>query len=90
MKDYHFIAKLTQQNLFSGTLKEDVMESPKPAEAASLFLFRAVERPLGVAVREPFDKLLLVMENFGDPTLNKLAKEIKQKLSAIHHRDSPG
>ena len=90
LKDYHFIALLTQQHLFSGTLKEDVMESTKPAEAATLFLLKAVERPLSIADREPFDKLLLVMEKFGDSTLNKLAKEIKHKLSNIHQRDSPG
>ena len=90
LKDCHFIAFLTQQHLFSGTLKEDVMELTTPAEAATLFLMRAVERPLSIADREPFDKLLLVMEKFGDSTLNKLAKEIKHKLSNIDQRHSPG
>ena len=63
------------------------MESTKPAaEVASLFLFRAIERPLSISDREPFDKLLLVMEKFNDSTLNKLAKEIKQNMSHIHQR----
>ena len=90
LKDYHFIAQLTQQHLFSAPLKKDVMESTKSAEAATIFLVRAVEHPLSNADREPFDKLLLVMEKFDDSTLNKLAKEIKHKLGHTQQRDSPG
>ena len=90
MKDDHFIAKLTQQSLFSGSLKEDVTESTTSAKAASLLLTRGIERPLNVGDNEPFYKLLLVMEKFGDSTLNKVAKEIKQKLDDIRHRYIPG
>ena len=90
MKDHHFIAMLTQKHLFPGTLKEEVIQSATSAEAASLFLYKAVERPLSVGHMEPFDKLLLVMEKFEDLTLNKLAEVIKQKLGDIHHGGNPG
>ena len=91
MKDHHFIAKLTQQRLLSsGSHKENVMFSTKPTEAASYFLYHVVELALRVEDREPFDKLLLVMEKFGDVTLNKLARKINQKLGGMHHIDSPG
>ena len=80
LKDTHFLAELTQQNLFYGNLKEVVMAAPTRADAATQFLYEVVERSLDVENREPFEKLLLVMEKFGDPTLNRLAKEIKQKV----------
>ena len=81
VKDSHFIAQLTQQNLFYGTLKEKVMKEPLEPDAASQFLFHAVERSLDVGDTEPFDRLLLVMEKFGNLTLEKLAKKIKCKLT---------
>ena len=90
MKDTIFSAMLQQQKLFSGNLQQDVMNSATDAAAAGLLLQRAVERPLSIGDREPFDKLLLVMEKCDDSTLNKLAKKIKHKLSDIHQRDSPG
>ena len=84
MKDPKFIATLTQHKLFSGSLKEDVTErNITKTEAAFCFLSRAVERPLNIGDREPFEKLLLVMEKFDDLSLNKLAKEIK---SVIHQK----
>jgi len=56
------------------------MGAASRADAASKFLFGAIERPLNIGNRDPFDRLLEVMETFNDLTLNKLAKNIKQKL----------
>ena len=81
LKDPYFIAELTKQHLFSGVLKEEVMMASTEAEATTRFLCKAVERSLDTDNREPFDRLLLVMENFGSLTLNKLAEEIKQQLN---------
>ena len=81
LKDPYFMAELTRQHLFSGTLKEEVMMASTEAEATTRFLYKAVERSLDTDNREPFDRLLLVMEKFGSLTLNDLAKEIKQQLN---------
>ena len=81
LKDPYFVAELTQQNLFSGTLKEEVMTASTQADASARFLYKAIERSLDVDDAEPFDKLLMVMEKFSDLTLNKLAKDIKQKMT---------
>ena len=83
LKDPYFMAELTQQNLFYGNLKEEVMSAPTQAEAVASFLYKAVERSLDVDDKEPFDKLLLVMEEFNNLTLNKLAREIKQKFTRV-------
>ena len=80
LKDPHFIAELTRRNLFSGNLKEEVMAAPTQADAATSFLYKVIERSLDVDDTEPFDNLLLVMEEFDNLTLNKLAKEIKKIL----------
>ena len=80
LKDPHFLAELTKQHLFSGDLKEEVMAESTQARAATKFLYAAIERSLDVDEREPFDRLLQVMEKFGDLTLNKLAQDIKQEL----------
>ena len=80
LKDPHFLAELTKQHLFSGDLKEEVMAESTQARAATKFLYAAIERSLDVDDREPFDRLLQVMEKFGDLTLNKLAQDIKQEL----------
>ena len=80
LKDPYFIAELTKQGLFFGSLKGEVIAAFSPADAATIFLYKAIEHPLDVGNEDPFDKLLLVMERFADPTLNKLAKEIKEKL----------
>lgn len=79
--DPYFTAMLTQQGLVSHALKEEMMTTSTKADATTHFLQKVVERSLDVEDREPFDKLLLVMERFGDLTLNKLANKIKQKLS---------
>ena len=91
MNNHHFIAKLAQQHLLSSwNDKEDMVFSTKPTKAAFSFLCNVVERALHAGYREPFDKLLLVMEKFGDLILNKLAREINQKLGGMHYIDSPG
>lgn len=81
MRDPHFIAELTQQNLFSGALKEEVMGASTQADASSCFLYKAVERSLDIDDTEPFDRLLIVMHRFGGVTLQKLAKKIIQKMN---------
>ena len=80
--DPYFTAMLTQHGLVSGALKEEMMTMSTRADATTQFLQKVVERSLDIEDREPFDKLLLVMEKFGDLTLNKLASEIKQKITA--------
>ena len=79
LKDPYFVAELTKQDLFFGSLKGEVITAFSPADAATIFSYKAIEHPLDAGNKEPFDKLLLVMEKFTDPILNKLAKEIKQK-----------
>ena len=81
LQDSHFLAELTRQHLFSGDLKEEVMAASTRAKAATKFLNAAIERSLNINNREPFDKLLLVMETFGDLTLHKLSEDIKKTLS---------
>ena len=82
LKDPLFNAQLTQKNLFYGNLREKVM-SPAftRADAATHFLYNAIERSLDIGDRVPFDSLLQVMENFDNLTLNKLAREIRQELT---------
>ena len=80
LKDAHFMANLTKQHLFSGTLKEEVLAASTQADATTRFLYRAIERPLDVGKREPFDRLLLVMEKCNDPIIKELAREIKQNF----------
>ena len=86
LQDPYFMAELTKQHLFSGTLKEEIMGASTQAGAATKFLYGAIERSLSVDNKEPFDRLLLVMEKFGDLTLKKLAKDIKQEMGV---NDSP-
>ena len=81
LKDTHFIAELTKQNLFYGNLKDEVKAASTQSDAAARFLDEAIERPLNIGNREPFDKLLLIMEKFGS-TLNTLAREIKQNITS--------
>lgn len=81
LKDPYFLAELTKQHLFPGDLKEEVMAESTQARATTKFLYAAIERSLNVDNREPFDRLIQVMEKFDDLTLNKLAKDIKQELS---------
>ena len=83
LKDALFLAGLTQQNLFSGNLKEKVKTAPTQKDAATCFLDEAIERPLDVGDREAFDKLLLVMQKSDYRMIKKLAEQIKQKLSSI-------
>ena len=91
-KDSYFVAQLTSQHLFSGSLKEVVMRTASRADAALKFLFGAIERPLNIGNWDPFDRLPEVMERLNDATLNKLAKDIKQKLGVneIVHANSGG
>ena len=81
LKDPYFVASLTQQNLFSGVLKEKVMRASTRADASACFLYETIECSLDVDDVEPFNKLLIVMENFENLTLIKLAREIKQKMT---------
>ena len=82
MKDPYFIAELTRQHLFSGSLKEEVMNPTTTEATATLkFLCMAIEKPLNSGDSEPFYKLLQVMEKFDNSTLNKLAKQIEQNLN---------
>ena len=79
--DPYFIAELTQQGLVSKTLKEEMMTTPTRANATTHFLHEVVERSLDIEDGEPFEKLLLIMEKFGDLSLNKLASKIKQRMT---------
>ena len=81
LKDPCFFAKLTQQDLFSGNLKGEVMAESTQADASTCFLYKAIERPLQVGDSEPFKKLLIVMDECDDSTIKKLAKDIKHKMT---------
>ena len=83
LKDPYFLAELTKQHLFSGNLKAEVMAESTQANATTKFLYTAIECSLDVDDREPFDRLIQVMEKFGNLTLNKLAQDIKQELGII-------
>ena len=82
LKDPYFIAELTKQNLFSGNLKQEVMMTTiTQADASANFLYKAIESALDIGNKEPFNRLLQVMEKFDDLTLNQLATEIKQEMT---------
>ena len=83
LKDALFLAGLTGQNLFSGTLKEEVMTAPTAKDATTRFLDKAIKRSLDIDDREAFNKLLLVMEKSGFRRVKTLAEQIKQKLNSI-------
>lgn len=76
MKDPKFISRLVQQGLFFGNLRDEMLAKPTCAEAAAHFLSCAIERFLKGDDGEPFTKLLVVMEKFGNSSLKKLAVEI--------------
>ena len=81
LKDAFFLAELTKQHLFPANLKEVVMKASTQTDAATIFLDKAIKRPLDAGSGEVFEKLLLVMEKSDFMLLKKLAKSIKQKLS---------
>ena len=58
------------------------MKASTQAHAATIFLDKAIKRPLDAGSGEVFEKLLLVMEKSDFMLLKKLAKSIKQKLSS--------
>ena len=88
LKNPYFLADLTQQNLFSGALKEEVMAASVRADASTCFLLKAIEPSLDVNDTEPFHKLLIVMESYDDPTINKLAKDIKDRITDSNKAES--
>ena len=81
MKDSLFIALLTKHRLFFGELKAKVREQSTEAEASSLFLQEAIERPLEMNDVGPFMKLLSSMEEFGGP-LEKLSTDMRKHLNS--------
>jgi len=82
MKDALFTSRLAQKNLFAGNIKAVVKAKLTEADAAEYFLDNVIERPLKNedSDTEPFEKLLLVMEQFDDQPLRKLARNIREKL----------
>lgn len=72
---------MTKQSLLPGILKEEVIAAVTQADASTKFLYKAVERALERGIKEPFDKLLQVMENFDDLALKQLATKIKQEMT---------
>ena len=82
MKDSLFIALLTKHRLFFGELKAKVREQSTEAEASSLFLQEAIERPLEMNDVDPFMKLLSSMEEFGGP-LEKLSTDMRKRLNSL-------
>ena len=80
VKDPLFSARLLSTGLYSGNLKQKVKAQPTDADAATLFLDEAIERPLTNGDKEPFEKLLTVIEQFNNQQLKKLASEIRKEL----------
>jgi len=82
MKDVMFSSQLVKKGLFSGNMKAKVKAQPTDADAAEYFLDNAIEKPLSNedSDTEPFEKLLMVMEQFNNQSLKKLASNIRKKL----------
>ena len=82
LKDPFFVAELTKESLFYGSLREEAMSPASTrASATAHFLYNAIECPLDIGDKHPFYKLLKVMENFDNLSLNMLARKIRQKIT---------
>jgi len=80
MKDAKFSSQLVKKGLFSGNMKAKVKAQPTDADSAEYFLDNVIEKPLSNEDTEPFEKLLMVMEQFNNQSLKKLARNIRKKL----------
>ena len=81
LRDALFLAALTQQDLLSGNLKEEIRAASSQSAAAAKFLDQSIKPSLDISDTAAFDKLLFVMAMSDNQTLKKLAEKIKQKLS---------
>lgn len=79
MKDAIFLAMLTREHLFPGSLKTEVMAQPSATQAATYFLNNAIspniEQDVNLDLNRLY-KLLKVMEKHGG-MLKRLAAKIK-------------
>ena len=79
MKDAIFLSNLMEKHLFFGNVKSTVGAQPTQEKAAEYFLDNVIGPSLNTNDDEPFNKLLLVMQDFS-PQLEKIANKIMQSL----------
>ena len=80
MQDVNFLAHLKKHGLLSGNTKAKIKGADSAPDAADFFLDNVITPALNNDNLEPFEKMLLAMDEFGDGNLKGLANKIRQKL----------
>ena len=82
MKDIMFMELLNKENLFPGSLKEQIEGKATKSEKAVLFLDEAIQPSIDIDQFERLTKLLTVMsdEVYQDDSLKQLAAELREKI----------
>ena len=83
MDDVIFIELLSRENLFSGSLKEQIQGKTTKSQKADLFLDSAIQPSIDIGQFECLNKLLTVMSDevyLKDDSLKQLAAEINEKV----------
>ena len=73
--------------LLPGDLKGKVKSTSTPAEAASCFLDSMIEPAVKLGNKEPFEILLLKMEQSGNINLKSLAQSIKKEIQSLSREE---
>jgi len=77
LNDAVFRLKLFTAGLLPGNLKTDIMSMPTPAEKAEHFLDCGIKNEIS-----KFQKLVSVMEGYGEDDVQKLARRIKDTMTS--------
>ena len=83
MNDAIFIELLNRENLFPGSLKEQIQGKATKSDKASLFLDKVIQPSIDIGQFECLNKLLTVMSDkvyLKVDSLKQLAAEIKEKI----------
>lgn len=84
MEDVIFIELLRKENLFSGTLKEQIQGQTERSKKSNLFLDKAIQPSIDIGQFECLNKLLTVMSDekyLNNDSLKELAAEIREKIA---------
>ena len=83
MNDAIFIELLNRENLFSGSLKEQIQGKAAKSDKAGLFLDETIQPSIDIGQFECLNKLLTVMSDeeylINDP-LKQLAAKLREKI----------
>ena len=77
-----FISKLSTYKLLPSDTKSHLEALSTPAKKSSYFLDHMIKPALDIGDSSGFDKLLSVMEHCGHDHVEKLACEIKSKITS--------